>query len=106
MPLLTHLHVLQHARSTIFLTMTFILIFTILALRFRIFGIKTSQLNEVLPYYNRVLTTCLGDSGGSDAPSPIGAAGSGGLGLALPGLGGGGLGSPGAPNLGGASTSI
>ena len=52
------------------------------------------------------LPPCLGDSGGSDAPSPIGAAGSGGLGLALPGLGGGGLGSPGAPNPGGASTSI
>ena len=86
--------------------MTFILIFTILALRPRIIGIETRQFNEVLPYYRRVLTTCLGDSGGSDAASPIGAAGSGGLGLALPGLGGGGLGSPGAPDLGGASTSI
>ena len=52
------------------------------------------------------LPPCLGDSRGSDAPSPIGAADSGGLGLALPGLGGGGLGSPGAPDLGGASTSI
>ena len=52
------------------------------------------------------LPPCLGDSGGSDAPSPIGVAGSGGLGLALPGLGGGRLGSPGAPNPGGASTSI
>ena len=31
----------------------------------------------------------LGDSGGSDAPSSIGAVGSGGLGLALPGLEGG-----------------
>ena len=52
------------------------------------------------------LSPYLGDSGESDAPSPIGATGSGGLGLALPRLGGGGLGSPGAPNLGGASTSI
>ena len=52
------------------------------------------------------LPPCLGDSGGSAAPSPIGAAGPGGLGLALPGLGGGGLGSPGAPNPGGASTSL
>ncbi|KAF3959528.1 hypothetical protein CMV_015673 [Castanea mollissima] len=34
------------------------------------------------------LPPCLGDSGGSDAPSSIGAAGLGGLGLALPGLGG------------------
>ena len=55
----------------------------------------------------------LGDSGGSNAPRPIGAAssgglrsGEGGLGLALPGLGGGRLGSPDAPNPGGASTSI
>ena len=47
------------------------------------------------------LPSCLGDSGGSDAPSPIGAAGLGGLELALPGLGGGRLGSPGE-----ASTSI
>ena len=47
------------------------------------------------------LPPCLGDSGGSDAPSPIGAAGLGGLELALPGLGGGRLGSPGE-----ASTSI
>ena len=52
------------------------------------------------------LPPCLGDSRGSDAPSPIGAADSGGLGLALPGLGGGGLGSPRAPNPDGASTSI
>ena len=52
------------------------------------------------------LPPCLGDSGGSDAPSPIGATSSGGLGLALPRLGGGWLGSPGAPNPGGASTSI
>ena len=52
------------------------------------------------------LTPCLGDSGGSDTPSPIGAAGSGGLGLALPRLGGGGLGSPGAPNPGGVLKSI
>ena len=52
------------------------------------------------------LPPCLGDNGRSDAPSPIGAAGSGGLGLALPKLGGGGLGSPGAPNPGGALTSI
>ena len=52
------------------------------------------------------LPPCLGDSGGSDAPSPIGAASSSGLGLALPGLGGGGLRSPGAPNPGGALTSI
>ena len=52
------------------------------------------------------LPPCLGDSGGSDAPSPIGAASLGGLGLALLGLGGGGLGSPGAQNPGGASTSI
>ena len=86
--------------------MTFILIFTILALRPRIIGIETRQFNEVLPYYRQVLTTCLGDSGGSDAPSPIGAAGLGGLGLALLGQGRGGLGSPGAPNPGGASTSI
>ena len=55
---------------------------------------------------DRSLPPCLGDSGGSDAPSQIGAAGSGGLGLALPGLGGGRLGSSSAPNLGGASTSI
>ena len=55
---------------------------------------------------NGSLPPCLGDSGGSDAPSPIGAAGSGGLGLALLGLGRGRLGSPGAPNPGGASTSI
>ena len=52
------------------------------------------------------LPPCLGDSGGSDAPSPIGATSSGGLGLALPRLGGGGLGSPRAPNLDGALTSI
>ena len=52
------------------------------------------------------LPPCLGDSGGSDAPSPIGATGSGGLGLALPRLGGGRLGSPSAPNPGGESTSI
>ena len=52
------------------------------------------------------LSPYLGDSGGSDAPSPIGATGSGGLGLALLGLGRGGLGSPGAPNPGGVSTSI
>ena len=51
-----------------------------------------------------MLPPCLGDSGGSDAPSPIGVAGLGGLGLAL--LGGGGLGSPKAPNPSGASTSI
>ena len=50
------------------------------------------------------LPPCLGDNGGSDAPSPIGVVGLGGLGLAL--LGGGGLGSPGAPNPGEASTSI
>ena len=50
------------------------------------------------------LPPCLGDSRRSDAPSPIGVAGLGGLGL--PGLGGGGLGSLWAPNLGGASTSI
>ena len=50
------------------------------------------------------LPPCLGGSGGSDAPSPIGVVGSGGLGLALPR--GGGLGSLGAPNLGEASTSI
>ena len=50
------------------------------------------------------LPPCLGDSGESDAPSPTGAAGSGGLGLALPG--GGGLGSPRAPNPGWALTSI
>ena len=52
------------------------------------------------------LPPCLGDSGGSDAPSPIGAAGSSRLGLVLPRLRGDGLGSPGAPNLGGALTSI
>ena len=45
-------------------------------------------------------------SGRSDAPSLIGAAGSSGLRLGLALLGGGGLGSPGAPNPGGASTSI
>ena len=56
-------------------------------------------IDESLPPY-------LGDSGGNDALSPIGAIGSGGLGLALPGLGGGGLGSPRAPNPGGASTFI
>ena len=50
------------------------------------------------------LPPCLGVSGGSDAPSPIGVAGLGGLGL--PGLGGGGLGSLWAPNPGGASASI
>ena len=55
---------------------------------------------------DRSLPPSLGDSGGSDAPSPIGAAGLGGLGLTLPGLGGGGLGSPGAPKPGAASTSI
>ena len=47
------------------------------------------------------LPPCLGDSGGSDAPRPIGVAGSGGL-----GLGGGGLRSLGAANPGGALTSI
>ena len=52
------------------------------------------------------LSPCLGDSGGSDAPNPIGVTSSGGLGLARPGLGEGGLGSPGASNPGGASTSI
>ena len=55
---------------------------------------------------NESLPPCLGNSRGSDAPSPIGAAGSGRLGLALPRLGGGGLRFPGAPNPGGASTSI
>ena len=50
------------------------------------------------------LPPCLGDSRGSEATSPVGAASSSGLGLAL--LGGGGLGSPGAPNPGEASTSI
>ena len=45
-------------------------------------------------------------SGRSDAPSLIGAAGSSGLRLGLALLGGGGLGSPGAPNPGGALTSI
>ena len=53
---------------------------------------------------DRSLPPCLGDSKGSDAPSPIGVAGLGGLGL--PGLGGGGLGSPGVPNPGAASISI
>ena len=52
------------------------------------------------------LSPCLGDSGGSDAPIPMGATGSGGLGLALPEIGGSGLGSPGAPNPGGVSTSF
>ena len=52
------------------------------------------------------LPPCLGDSRGSEATSPVGAASSSGLGLAIPGLGGGGLGSPGAPNPGRASTSI
>ena len=47
------------------------------------------------------LPPCLGDSGGSGAPRPIGVTGSGGL-----GLGGGGFGSLGAPSPGGASTSI
>ena len=47
------------------------------------------------------LPPCLGDSGGSDAPRPIGVANSGGLGSE-----GGGLGSLGALNPGGASTSI
>ena len=45
-------------------------------------------------------------SGRSDAPSLIGAAGSSGLRLGLALLGGGGLGSLGAPNPGGVSTSI
>ena len=45
-------------------------------------------------------------SGRSDAPSLIGAAGSSGLRLGLALLGGGGLGSLGAPNPGGASKSI
>ena len=44
------------------------------------------------------LPPCLGGNGGSDAPSLIGATGSGGL--------GGGGGYPGAPNLGGVSISI
>ena len=56
-------------------------------------------IDESLPLY-------LDDSGESDALSPIGATGSGGLGLALLGLGGGGLGSPGVPNPGAASISI
>ena len=78
--------------------MTFILIFTILALRSRIIGIKTN-LMKCCHTINGSLPPCLGDSRGSDASL-------GGLGLALPKLGGGGLGSPGAPDLGGASTSI
>ena len=52
------------------------------------------------------LPPCLGDNEGSDAISPIDATGSGGLGLALPGLGGGRLGSLDAPNPGGTLTSI
>ena len=68
--------------------MTFILIFTILALRPRIIGIKTN-LMKCCHTIDGSLPPCLGDSGRSDAPSPIGAAGSGGLGLALPGLEGG-----------------
>ena len=51
-------------------------------------------IDESLPPY-------LGDSGGSDAPRPIGSAGSGGLGSR-----GGELGSLGAPNPGEASTFI
>ena len=47
------------------------------------------------------LPPCLGDSRGSDAPRPIGVAGSGGLGSK-----GGGLRSLGAPNPSGALTSI
>jgi len=53
---------------------------------------------------DRSLPPCLGGSGGSDAPSPIGDANLGGLRLALPK--GGGLGSPRAPDPGGASTSF
>ena len=71
--------------------MTFILIFTILALRPKIIGIKTN-LMKCCHTIDGSLPPCLGDSGGSAAPSPIGAAGPGGLGLALPGLGGGVLG--------------
>ena len=73
--------------------MTFILIFTILALRPRIIGIKTN-LMKCCHTIDGSLPPCLGDSGESDAPSTIGAAS---LGR---------LGSPGAPNPGGASTSI
>ena len=68
--------------------MTLILIFTIFAL--------------ILGIIDGSLPLCLGDSVGST----IGAAGSGGLGFALPGLGGGGLGALWAPNPSGASTSI
>ena len=60
--------------------MTFILIFTILAFRPRILEIRTNQLNEVLHIIDGTLPPCLGDSGGSDAPSPISATGSGELG--------------------------
>ena len=62
-----------------------------------------------MKYYHTIdgsLPPCLGDSGGSDAPSPIGVASSGGLGLVLPGLAGGGLGSSSAPNPGEALTYI
>ena len=76
--------------------MTFILIFTILALRPRIIGIKTN-LMKCCYTIDGSLPPCLGDSGGSDAPSPIGVVGLGGLerGESL-----------GAPNPSGALTSI
>ena len=69
-------------------------------------GSKPANLMKCYHSIDGSLPPCLGDSGGSDAPSPTGVASSGGLRLALPGLGRGGLGSPGAPNPGGASTSI
>ena len=51
-------------------------------------GSKLANLMKCFHIIDGSLPPCLGDSGGSDAPSLIGAAGSSGLGLALPGGGG------------------
>ena len=64
-------------------------------------GSKLANLMKCCHTIDVSLPPCLGDSGGSDAAKPIGVAGSSGLGSR-----GGGLGSLGAPNPGGALTSI
>ena len=67
-------------------------------------GLGPANLMKCCHTIDGSLPPCLSDNGGSHAPRPIGAAGSGGLGLALPE--GGGIGSLRAPNPGRALTSI
>ena len=71
---------------------------------FGFLGSRPANLIKCFHTIDRSLLPCLGGSGGSDAPSLIGAVGSGGLGLAL--LEGGGLGSPKALDPCRASTSF